>query len=318
MATSADASALQTMRRLKRYLLHEPNPVVQIFYVALVGGGYGAFLIWGLPHIPSDNVSEIHTYLSFAAVLGAMQSFIAASTASPGILLPQTLVYYDNYEYDNALYVKRECRTCKIPKLPRSKHCSVCKMCVPRMDHHCVWLNSCVGEQNHASFLRFVLMNVLMCAYGSYLLFAMLYNEYLVLLREPFVDATSENAVVGDTGVVLRYLIHQEAVVFVLFVLCSVLGSAVLLFFLFHVYLVANNLTTNEFFKRRALRQQRATSRSARDDPTLDEANVTQHRYDLGSALANLREVLHPRYLATLQEHVRRRERALQASQHKQ
>ncbi|KAG6976367.1 hypothetical protein JG688_00001435 [Phytophthora aleatoria] len=249
MAATWGADGAGHFAGLIDYALYQPNPLQQIFYLLLVVGGYSAFLFSGLPHLPNDSLSEIHIYLSFVAVLGALHSFIAASMSSPGILLPQTLVYFDNYEFDDVLYRNRECPTCKTTKLARSKHCSVCNKCVPRFDHHCGWLNTCIGECNHWVFLRFLTMNVLLCGYGSYVLFAILSEEYRHLLGEQFLNEDTRTVVQGEPMVVVRYLIHAEAVVTVLFVLCVGMGFALVCFFGFHLYLVSSNLTTNEFFK---------------------------------------------------------------------
>ena len=48
------------------------------------------------------------------------------------------------------------CFECQIIALPRSYHCNVCRCCVQRYDHHCPWLNSCIGTKNHRSFIIFV------------------------------------------------------------------------------------------------------------------------------------------------------------------
>ena len=40
----------------------------------------------------------------------------------------------------------------------RSKHCEDCKQCVRKHDHHCPWLDTCVGEGNHKYFWLFLLL----------------------------------------------------------------------------------------------------------------------------------------------------------------
>ncbi|EFA75606.1 Ankyrin repeat-containing protein AKR1 [Heterostelium album PN500] len=49
------------------------------------------------------------------------------------------------------------CVTCFTNRPIRSKHCKVCKTCVARFDHHCIWINNCVGAKNHRLFILLLL-----------------------------------------------------------------------------------------------------------------------------------------------------------------
>lgn len=37
------------------------------------------------------------------------------------------------------------CPECEVIKTPRSRHCNICNRCIDRFDHHCPWINNCVG-----------------------------------------------------------------------------------------------------------------------------------------------------------------------------
>ena len=44
----------------------------------------------------------------------------------------------------------------------RTKHCGRCNKCVHDFDHHCVFLNTCIGGRNYVSFV-----SLLVCSVGA-------------------------------------------------------------------------------------------------------------------------------------------------------
>lgn len=56
---------------------------------------------------------------------------VVASVAPPGVVTKETVEKYSHHEYDGFLYVKQDCKTCLVRKVPRSKHC------------RCVFLTGC-------------------------------------------------------------------------------------------------------------------------------------------------------------------------------
>lgn len=69
------------------------------------------------------------------------------------------------------------CLACCALKPKRSFHCDVCKTCVERYDHHCFWINNCVGAHNFTRFILFIIMLELF-------FMASLANGVLLFLKE--------------------------------------------------------------------------------------------------------------------------------------
>lgn len=76
----------------------------------------------------------------------------------------------------DTIYVQKYCLSCNLFRPSGTSHCSECGFCVLERDHHCVWLDNCIGRNNIKHFFCFIIslallsyhaMDSLKTLYGS-------------------------------------------------------------------------------------------------------------------------------------------------------
>ncbi|VDD88274.1 unnamed protein product [Enterobius vermicularis] len=163
---------------------------------------YADFVVINWIIIPTYSQSlwgVVHTVIFNTVLLFALIAHVRAMCSDPGIVpINRTLKggwRRVNGAYDDVMtdtdyeesgseretmigsddYVGEDwsiCIRCESYRPPRAHHCRICKCCVRKMDHHCPWVNNCVGEFNQKYFLLFLLYVGLSATYALGLVIA--------------------------------------------------------------------------------------------------------------------------------------------------
>jgi palmitoyltransferase len=311
------------------YMFFQRNPVLQIFYLTLVVGGYIIALFVIFPLAPNSYVAGWHKGTFSLLLSFTLFKYYEACTTEPGYITKETLERFDNYAYDHQIYFPDECRTAKIRKPARSKFCKIMQCNVARFDHYCGWLAQPVGEENHFVFLQFLALTGCMLLYASWAIGASLWS---IVVENRLFDATFVSRVNGvrmkaDWRLVLQYMMTTNNAAMGIFVTAFVMGFVVCLFFFWHMYLVSRNRTTNEgnkwgdldFFVEKAKfilkhnEKLRVEARRRGDNPNFEDFVHVPEKYEklVGKKLrniydrgvfSNILEVVRPRSLQWVKE----------------
>ncbi|KAJ7999394.1 hypothetical protein DPEC_G00193950 [Dallia pectoralis] len=140
---------------------------------------YAGFVVNFVMLLPSRSYwySMVNGALfNFLAVM-ALASHLRAMLCDPGAVPKGNATK----EYTDSLQLKPgeviyKCPKCCSIKPERAHHCSICQRCIRKMDHHCPWVNNCVGERNQRFFVLFTMYIALISGYALCLSFLQFYT----------------------------------------------------------------------------------------------------------------------------------------------
>lgn len=236
--THTSESKLGEKRTKRARLTLIPYPFV--FSVLLVLGTSGAWMgttcVWWWKNV-SPGLAAAGAWL----VLLVIVSMARTAFMDPGIVprnldpTPATdesgVPYARNLDVRGVHVLVKYCITCKTYRPLRSSHCRICDNCVDGCDHHCQWVNNCIGRRNYTTFITF-----LIACFLAILLMVVTSALHIYLQTLPSHGSKNFREALDGTGIGSG----------VVFVVCAAVVWPVGTLLGYHIRLLALNITTIE------------------------------------------------------------------------
>ncbi|XP_004476831.1 palmitoyltransferase ZDHHC3 isoform X5 [Dasypus novemcinctus] len=174
---------------------------------------YAEFVVLFVMLIPSRD----YAYSIINGLVFNLLAFLALASHCRAMLTDPGAVPKGNAtkEFIESLQLKPgqvvyKCPKCCSIKPDRAHHCSVCKRCIRKMDHHCPWVNNCVGENNQKYFVLFTMYIALISLHAL----IMVGFHFLHCFEEDWTKCSSFSP---PTTVILLILLCFEGLLFLIF-----------------------------------------------------------------------------------------------------
>jgi len=177
-----------------------------------------------------NEISEIIPIIQGVILFYVINNFLMATYTDPGKYSrappdendDSETTFHKIVEIHGSQCRMKWCQTCGFYRPPRCSHCSVCDFCIDTFDHHCPWLNNCVGRRNYRYFINFLL--------------SVLIHMFLVLSLCIYYTLKNHSNIGSVSSII-------SIVLMVLIVLLTIpIGGLAC----FHVMLIVRGRTTNE------------------------------------------------------------------------
>jgi ankyrin repeat protein len=144
-----------------------PLNMKHIHHTSFTAGVFAATLFWVgqqwlFKILPSTYATNPLYNLLFAMSFGLCLWFYGLAMSEDPGYVPKATSRQEQKTVVQDLISKAQfdehnfCISCMIRRPLRSKHCRRCGRCVAKQDHHCPWVNNCVGVNNHRHFLLYL------------------------------------------------------------------------------------------------------------------------------------------------------------------
>lgn len=108
-------------------------------------------------NIPTNPWQWLNIVISSIVILPFCVVFIALTYMDPAEneVISKSLGPRTDFDRHKHIHVITElyCHVCDVHVTEKAKHCSSCNKCIYSFDHHCIWLNTCIGGKNYKMFL---------------------------------------------------------------------------------------------------------------------------------------------------------------------
>eukprot|EP00918_Siedleckia_nematoides_P052284 GHVU01114263.1.p1 GENE.GHVU01114263.1~~GHVU01114263.1.p1 ORF type:complete len:389 (+),score=72.07 GHVU01114263.1:403-1569(+) len=182
--------------------------------------------------------------ISAAGVLGCAIVCTKMDPRDPNIFLtmfpsqehPRSDSAVSELEAPERLPTTLECELCgKIES--RTKHCRACNKCVSEYDHHCKWLNNCIGRENYRQFLLLLFfvgaMTIISVCMALYTIIGQAVGGLVEIYWKEYYGGYSDVALYSLSSLIIIINLPLMILNFQLVFL--------------HIYLVRNDMTTYDY-----------------------------------------------------------------------
>ena len=109
--------------------------------------------------------------------------FIMIQFSDPSKVTSKAALLQRNQRALGTPSIQIKCKHCNLHQQMGTKHCLVCNKCIIGFDHHCVWLDLCIGKYNYKKFISFVLALIVVNGFAAFMNFREIVINHLSLVK---------------------------------------------------------------------------------------------------------------------------------------